>query len=265
MRASNFYLGSHHPGWLAILGVPLCVSRTRLKGRRSFPRALAPWMLDSGAFSEIATHGKWTVAPAQYALEVERFAREVGSLAAVSQQDWMCEPRMLKKTGLTIARHQSNTVRNYLELRDLGVDRLFPVLQGWTSDDYHRHVELYDDHGVQLDQLPVVGIGSVCRRQAEDEISQVLHSVSSLGIKLHGFGVKMQGLAKGGCALHSADSMAWSFSARREAPLPGCKSHINCANCEIYAMGWRERILQCLAPKSSCGVCRCPSAGSTRS
>jgi hypothetical protein len=41
-----------------------------------------------------------------------------------------------------------------------------------------------------------------------------------------------------GDALVSADSMAWSARARREAPLPG-HPHKNCANCLEFALLWR--------------------------
>lgn len=255
MQAANFYLGAHHTNWLGTVGVPLCVSRRRLMVRRGLPRALAPWMLDSGAFSEIAAHGAWTLSAKDYAHEVKRYGDEVGSLVQVAPQDWMCEPAMVRKTGLSVEGHQLRTVANYLDLLALGVAKVFPVLQGWSMTDYMRHVEMYGRAGVYLDALPVVGIGSVCRRQGEDEISQILHGVARLGVKLHGFGVKMQGLEKGGCALHSADSMAWSFSARRQAPLPGCKTHINCANCEIYALAWRDRVVGALGdvPCANCG------------
>jgi len=51
--------------------------------------------------------------------------------------DWMSEPIMLAKTGLTVAVHQARTVANYLALRDLAPDLPFiPVLQGWRLDDY---------------------------------------------------------------------------------------------------------------------------------
>jgi hypothetical protein len=42
--------------------------------------------------------------------------------------------------------------------------------------------------------------------------------------------------------LTSADSLAWSFEARRAAPVLGCR-HANCANCLRYAAAWRERTL----------------------
>ena len=150
---------------------------------------------------------------------------------------------MLAKTGLTIGEHQVRTVENYLELRSLAPDLPFvPVLQGWSSDDYHRCVELYQRVGVELAAEPLVGVGSVCRRQATGEIEAIVHSLASIGIRLHGFGVKAGGLVRYADCLVSADSLAWSFEARRSAPLPGCV-HANCANCLRYAAAWRERTL----------------------
>ncbi|MGY1934348.1 deazapurine DNA modification protein DpdA family protein [Nocardia gipuzkoensis] len=40
------------------------------------------------------------------------------------------------------------------------------------------------------------------------------------GIRLHGLGVETTGLSRYGALLSSADSMAWSYCARRERPLP---------------------------------------------
>jgi hypothetical protein len=54
--------------------------------------------------------------------------------------------------------------------------------------------------------------------------------------RLQGFGVKTGGLARYADCLTSADSLAWSFEARRAAPMPGC-SHANCANSLRYAAG----------------------------
>jgi hypothetical protein len=59
---------------------------------------------------------------------------------------------------------------------------------------------------------------------------------------MHGFGVKKVGLAKYGHGLASADSMAWSFRARRSPPLPGC-THKSCSNCVHFALRWRDELL----------------------
>jgi len=120
-----------------------------------------------------------------------------------------------------------------------------PVLQGYTLDEYLRCVDLYDRAGVDLTLEPVVGLGSVCRRQGTAEAERIITTLASMGIKLHGFGFKLQGLAKVGRLLVSADSMAWSYDARRRPPLPGCR-HKNCANCARFALLWRERVLAVL-------------------
>lgn len=71
------------------------------------------------------------------------------------------------------------------------------------------------------------------------------------GLSLHGFGVKMGGLAKIASLLRSSDSLVWSFTARRlQRPgLPQCVGggHKNCANCLPFALAWRERLLATLS------------------
>jgi hypothetical protein len=68
----KFYLGTHRPRWLATLDVPLFVSRRTLASLRTPPRARAQWALDSGGFTELTMHGRWTVSAADYAREVQR-------------------------------------------------------------------------------------------------------------------------------------------------------------------------------------------------
>jgi hypothetical protein len=242
-----FLLGTHQPGWLASAKVPLFISDRRLSAYRNLPCAVRPWALDSGAFSELAIHGNWDHGPSprQYVDRVRRYQREIGKLLRAASQDWMCEPFILAKTGLTVAAHQARTVASYLELRSLAPDLPWtPVLQGWRPDDYRRHLDAYDRAGVDLRALPVVGLGSVCRRQHTTEVEDLVRSLSRLGLQLHGFGFKVQGLARLGGVLRSADSMAWSFEARRlRRPACGSAAHRNCANCLAYALAWRERVL----------------------
>ncbi len=206
-------------------------------------RAVAPWALDSGGFTELATHGEWRTSPATYIAAVRRYGSEVGMLAWAAPQDWMCEPFMVAKTGLSIAEHQRRTIANLLTLRSLAPELPWvPVLQGWGLADYQRCADLCDRAGIDLAAEPLVGVGSACRRQASAEIARILTSLSSLGLRLHGFGVKTKGLARYQDALASADSLAWSYAARRNPPLPGC-SHRSCANCLEYALEWRARML----------------------
>jgi hypothetical protein len=106
---------------------------------------------------------------------------------------------------------------------------------------------LYESAGVNLAALPRVGLGSVCRRQSTAEIAVIAGTLARRGLRLHGFGVKTGGLHLYGHRLASADSMAWSYAARREPPLPGCTGHQNCANCLRYATRWRDAIAGRLA------------------
>ena len=244
-----FYLGTHQPAWLERTDVPLFINRRRLVKRKKMPRALGRWALDSGAFSEITIHGEWSIGAVQYAAEVRRIATEIGGMLWAAIQDWMCEPHMLAKTGLSVREHQARTVQSLLNLRTIAPEIPWvPVLQGWQLGDYLDHVEMYMRAGVELDREPLVGLGSVCRRQATAEFVTIVNVLASLGLRIHGFGVKTQGLEKVVDLLASSDSMAWSRDARwMDGPaLPECqgKNHRNCANCIAYALDWRRRLLE---------------------
>jgi hypothetical protein len=242
-----FFLGTHHPHHLGQTDVPLFVSRRQLDRYRTLPRARGVWALDSGGFTELSMHGRWTLPAADYARAVLRYRDEVGGLAWASPQDWMCEPVMLAKTGLKVAEHQARTIASVMELRALGAP-VIPVLQGWTTGQYLDHVEDYDRAGLDLRAEPVVGVGSVCRRQNTLIASVLMGNLASEGLRLHGFGFKVGGLRLSADKLVSADSMAWSYHARRERPRPECVGkHINCANCLPFALEWRESLLESLA------------------
>jgi len=247
----TFFLGTHQPAWLASAGVPLFVSQRRLAGRKSFPRAIAEWALDSGGFSELSLFGAWRTSPVQYAQDVKRYMEEIGSLRFAAIQDWMVEPAIRERTGLSVAEHQTRTVHSFLELRDLAPEvPWMPVIQGWSPWDYLRHVNAYSEAGVELRQLPAVGVGSVCRRQAMLKAGIILELLRDEGLlNLHGFGFKLGGLRSYGHLLKSADSMAWSFEARKQARMsqlygltPGSG-----ANSMRAALEWREYLLSSLA------------------
>jgi hypothetical protein len=238
VKADTFYLGTHRPHWLETSTIPLFISHRQLASRRTLPRAATRWALDSGGFTELTMHGRWVTPTDEYVAAVERYEREVGNIVFAAPQDWMCEPAMLARTGLTVREHQERTVANYLELRGRGP--FIPVLQGWTIADYERCVALYADAGVNLYEEPLVGLGTVCRRENAAEIGSLVRALQPL--RLHGFGVKKRGLERYGHLLTSADSMAWSFRARRSHRLPGCEHRGPCANCRRFAMRWRDEV-----------------------
>ncbi|MGY5009935.1 deazapurine DNA modification protein DpdA family protein [Streptomyces sp. 900105755] len=245
------YLGTHQPSWLARpeFGedcVPLCVANHRLSGRKTLPRSVTPWMLDSGGFTELSKYGQWTVSPYEYAAAARRYYDEIGMMDVCAIQDWMCEDEILAKTGLTVERHQYKTVASFLNLMTLDADLPWmPVLQGFTLDDYLRCVDLYERAGVDLTLETVVGIGSVCRRQTTDEAVRIIETLWSMGIRLHGFGFKVTGLRETSHLLYSSDSLAWSLNATKRAPMSGC-THKHCGNCPRYALAWRNRLLNSL-------------------
>lgn len=250
MTGPVFYLGAHHPHWLWRTTFPLFVSHRQLARRGRLRRASCRWALDSGGFTELSMHGRWNTSAASYAAAVDRYIDRVGGLDFAAPQDWMCEPVILRRTGLSVVEHQTRTVANYLELRHLAPHIPFiPVVQGWELTDYLRCIEMYRSAGVDLTRLPLVGLGSVCRRQSTQEITAIVTTLASTGLRLHGFGVKTAGLHRYGHRLASADSMAWSYTARRIPALPGCAGHSNCANCLTYATRWRRRLLAQLAAR----------------
>ena len=123
-------------------------------------------------------------------------------------------------------RYQRRTVENFLELQQCWGDDdqpWAPVIQGNTVDQYRRCWEMYGKAGIDLKNFPLVGVGSVCRRQATSEIDAVVSALLRLdpGLPLHTFGAKGGGIARYGHKICSADSLAWSYQARRRPPLPG--------------------------------------------
>lgn len=242
-RHCRFFLGTHEVSWVGRTSVPLFLSRRRLARQKSHTTALGMWALDSGGFTELSLYGRWTVSPEVYAAEVRLYAGRLGRMLWAATQDWMCERIMLDKTGLTVEEHQARTVQSYLDLRRIAPDIPWsPALQGWTPADYMRCLNMYYDAGVDLRQSNVVGVGSVCRRQHTDEAVEIFKTLHACGLRLHGFGLKLAGLRKAANYLVSADSLAWSYAARKGGVAPGC-THKTCANCMVYAMQWRAKVL----------------------
>jgi transcriptional regulator of met regulon len=195
----------------------ISVNRLRgAKGRKS-DFAVGDWIMDSGAFSEISKHGRYRHEVAEYAEQIARWAT-CGNLLAAVTQDFMCEPFILAKTGKTIPEHQALTVARYDELLrcETGV-YIMPVLQGYEPRDYVHHIAMY---GSRLPAGAWAGVGSVCKRNASPKkILDVLMAIAMVrpDLRLHGFGLKITALRNGlvRALLYSADSLAWSFAARK--------------------------------------------------
>lgn len=243
----EFWLGTHRPNWLEKTDVPLMVSHRTLGPRKSLPAARGRWVLDSGGFSELSLFGEWRTSARDYVAAVRRYMSEIGGLTWAAIQDWMCEPFILKKTGLSVIEHQRNTIFSYLELMSMAPEVPWcPVIQGWAADDYLRHVDAYLVAGVDLTTLPVVGIGSVCRRQGVQGAINLLVGLAKDGLKLHGFGLKTTAVRVIGSLLKSSDSLAWSYEARRRKERCGVP-RTTCANHLHYALEWRDYVLSAVS------------------
>ena len=173
------------------------------------------WILDSGAFTRITT-GKGHMPVQKYAEHINRWSRCGNLLAAVSQ-DYMCEPFVLDKTGLTVRDHQKLTIERYLQLLKLTEVNIMPVLQGYAPHDYVDHIRQYGEY---LSEGMLVGLGSVCKRNGSPwEIRKILTGIKEIrpDLRVHGFGIKYKSLGYESILrqFYSTDSMAWSFAARR--------------------------------------------------
>lgn len=225
MQENGFHVGLGSPAH-AVHFDRCCISINRLRGRKK-PVECAEVMVDSGAFVELEKFGKYRHSVKEYAAELHRLYRSgaVKIIVAVAQ-DYMCEPFMLAKTGMTVEQHQRLTIERYDALVS-ELDRLFggespfpvmPVLQGYEPAEYYRHVKMY---GERLRPGMWVGVGSVCKRNGSPErildVLSAIHEARS-DLRLHGFGIKRTSLAHAGVRslLGTADSMAWSFAARKQ-------------------------------------------------
>jgi hypothetical protein len=193
--------------------------------------------MDSGAFSEVASHGRYTASVDEYAAHVIRWSR-CGKLLAAVAQDFMCEPHVqvrvsgpsaasprpdLNASTRAVGYHIAFSVDRYVKLlRAFGFRppvHIMPVLQGWEPRDYVHAISQYGPHC--LPSGAWVGVGSVCRRNGlvtEVEAILVVIYRARPDLRLHGFGLKLTALRSGVVSrlLYSCDSMAWSHQARNE-------------------------------------------------
>lgn len=231
----RFFTGLHQPSDAQHFDAAF-ISVHRIRNRKSAFK-VGDWIMDSGAFSTILQHGGYPHPVSEYAEQIKRWSTNGNLLAAVAQ-DYMCEAHMLNITGMTVEQHQILTIERYDELLrcDVGGVTIIPVLQGYTPAEYVRHIRMYGD---RLKPGMWVGVGSVCKRNgnvsAIEDVLLAIHKERP-DLRLHGFGLKTTALSSGLVRklLHTADSMAWSYAARREG---------RNANDWREAKTWTNRIL----------------------
>lgn len=229
----EFFIGLHQPSDAYHFDRAF-ISINRIRERKSSFHCKR-WIMDSAAFTEISTHGAYRHTVAQYATAAKRWENDPGLIAIVSQ-DYMCEPFILAKTGLTIEQHQTLTIQRYDELMHHQLrPYILPVLQGFYPRDYVVHIRQY---GWRLPENAWVGVGSVCKRNSTPlTVLWVLQAIKAErpDLRLHGFGLKLTALAlpEIRALLATADSMAWSLRGRQ----------IGRGNDWAFAKDWERRIL----------------------
>lgn len=250
-----------------LAGVNRCCSLARYIGRKTIKPASGPTLVDSGAFSMLKNNGRWIYTVDEYIGHARRVVAALGpeNVVAVAGMDMMCEDIVIEggvtkdgtfvgsrqflglPAGATlddcVREHQRITVENHVEVSRRAPDlNVFPTIQGNTLAQYLRCVAMYRAAGVDLTSLPLVGLGSVCRRQASSEIDLIVTTLHAMDIRLHGFGVKAEGVTAYGPLLESADSQAWSYAARKRVGL--CPHGLVKweANCPVAAGMWWRRV-----------------------
>lgn len=212
-----FYTGLHQPSDAKHFERAF-ISVNRVE-KRLAPIGAGSWIMDSASFTEVSTYGRHRRDVRDYARVIEWWALRPNLVAAVAQ-DYMCEPFIVKKTGLTVQKHQELTVERYLSLLQnvRTLCYIMPVLQGYAPEEYVRHIDMYAEtlaHGAY------VGVGSVCKRNSDvAAVEAVLVAVKRRrpDLRLHGFGLKTTAFTSRlvRALLYSADSMAWSLAARNQ-------------------------------------------------
>lgn len=166
------------------------------------------WMLDSGGFMVAMKYGQYPWSPDDYLELVETMKPTL----AVSM-DYPCEaditPFLLMNTK---ARIEATAIyANYLCKKS---DRIFPVLQGQTIEEYEYSWKLTKSINPKI-----VGIGSICKRQSSHQINILCRDLFFLlprHIWIHGFGVKIKALRYSWPRIlfNSIDTNAWEFHLR---------------------------------------------------
>ncbi len=270
---TRVYIGAPTLAWVGrqdLADIPKCVSRNRVDGYKAkrLPPAAGPVLWDSGGFMELKTHGRWRQTPEEYVAQTRRCVAQLGRdmVVGVAQQDWMCE-QVVIDGGVTregrfvgtrtfldpqwrlsfdemVELHQDLTTQNWVTLRRIAPDLpIFPVVQGFTVRQYERHLYELTRAGLGVTTEPLVGLGSVCRRQGTAEVTQIVRKLAAHGVRLHGFGVGVSGLSLYGQDIISSDSTAGSYNKRVNVghcvhPDSGVKWE---QNCQIAARGWWEK------------------------
>lgn len=262
-------IGAQEVNWLWDHPGPWMISESRLR-RRIAPLQPVPqpFDVDSGGFSFLSKTGTWPMTAKEWAAKVRRYADETGNLRSAAIMDWMTEKEIIHGgwfagqyfvgTGKSVSEHLDLTVASYFEL--MSIDDTLPWLPTTQGEDLAGHlrcVELYARRGLDLTKVPIVGVGSVCRKQSTPEIETIIRGLTDAGLDIHLYGAKTLALTGPmGHRVRRCDSMAWSKRARNgNIRMDRCVHRAaKCNNCPQWALEWGRRLTSRLMPQSDRGA-----------
>lgn len=192
-------------------------------------------MLDSGAFGSAFWDGGYTYGPDDYLGIVEKIMPELWVT-----MDYPCEPNILP--DMPVLERIEKTIKNTKALCTAPFPGLLPVIQGWLIEDYLYCIERMEKESLIM---PVMGIGSICRRGSQRNIVAIVSEIKRQlpKVKLHAFGVKISALNYNNGELlnylDSLDTAAWQFNEKDELGGWRPRSHQ-----EIYKrlIGYQEKL-----------------------
>jgi hypothetical protein len=216
------------------------------------------YALDSAGFTAASLWGDHVFRPEQYADLVLDLHNAGTPPVWAAAMDLCVEPEVATDREEVLARimrtaHLYDACTEAFRGRGLPCDPM-PVIQGWDRADYEHALDSLDidwDRIPRVGEMPVVGIGSVCRRPLWTsggatgllEIIERLDRILPAGVVCHGFGVKSDALSflAGHPRMASTDSMAWNTRVRREHPT-GRTNEIHVAGMRAWFEAQQEAI-----------------------
>ena len=176
------------------------------------------WIMDSGSFGMLKSHGRHTLTASDYAGICNYWFENSPGLMAVATQDMM--PAFTE----TVTGAQQFTVSRYHLLREAIKGFVMPVLQGGAPSDYARHIDFY---GPLLGPGTWTGVGSLVPHSDSPElVYEILAGIKARrpDLLLHGFGLKEGCLLypKVRDLLYSSDSSAWAGRSWRNSGNAHC-------------------------------------------
>jgi hypothetical protein len=210
VSANSFSRWSRRKGWPEWRGWN--------KGLLVNAEGLKSLALDSAGFVAMAKYGAFPWSVDDY---LDRAASYPWRWFA--SMDYCVEPEVARDREEVLDRIARTVRINYDCLggaRERGIaHRLMPVIQGRAATDYERCI---DNMAPIIETVALVGVGSMCRRAVRGPeglvaVFEHLDRVLPPGIKLHGFGIKGNALARLRGLEHrieTVDSQAFGIEAR---------------------------------------------------